>query len=54
MDGTPQPQNATIPLPQVNPNVVAACKQSKPNYGHFSKKHSQEPSGDESSPESQQ
>ncbi|PYV46676.1 MAG: hypothetical protein DMG94_08960 [Acidobacteria bacterium] len=54
MDGTPQPQNATIPLPQVNPNVIAACKQLKPNYGHFSKKHSREPSSAESSPESEQ
>jgi serine/threonine protein kinase len=54
MDGTPQPQNATIPLPQVNPNVIAACKQLKPNYGHFSKKHPREPSSDESSPESEQ
>ena len=54
MDGTPQPQNATIPLPQVNPNVIAACKQLKPNYGHFLRKRSREPASDESSTESEQ
>jgi hypothetical protein len=30
---TAQPPKATIPLPQVSPQVVAACKQKHPNFG---------------------
>jgi len=37
VDGTPQPADATIPLPQVSPEVVARCKAVDPNYGHFAK-----------------
>jgi len=34
MEGKPQPKSASIPLPQVSPQLVAACKQLDPNYGH--------------------
>jgi serine/threonine protein kinase len=34
VQGKPQPRRATIPLPQVDPKIVAACKQVNPNYGH--------------------
>ena len=33
MQGKPQPRQATIPLPQVNPHIIAACKQIDPDYG---------------------
>ena len=33
MRGTAQPPKAKLPLPQVNPQVVAACKQKHPNFG---------------------
>src|SRR5207248_10148631 len=33
MMGTPQGLPATKPLPQINPQVVAACKGQKPNLG---------------------
>ena len=38
IDGTPQPSNATIPLPTVSPDVIAACKSINPRYGHFPRK----------------
>lgn len=38
IDGTPQPSNATIPLPTVSPDVIAACKSVNPQYGHFQRK----------------
>jgi hypothetical protein len=31
--GTAQPPKAKIPLPQVSPDVVAACKAKHPNFG---------------------
>jgi hypothetical protein len=33
MAGTPQRKQATKPLPQLDPQVVAACKQQNPNFG---------------------
>ena len=33
MRGTPQPAAAKTPLPQVSADVVAACKQKRPNFG---------------------
>jgi len=33
MRGTPQPPNADKPLPQVSPELIAACKQKRPNFG---------------------
>jgi hypothetical protein len=33
MMGTPQGLPATKPLPQIDPQVVAACKQQNPNFG---------------------
>ena len=33
MQGTPQPRRAGAPLPQIDPQVVAACKTRKPNFG---------------------
>jgi hypothetical protein len=33
MRGTGQPSKAKIPLPQVSPEVVAACKAKRPNFG---------------------
>jgi serine/threonine protein kinase len=43
IDGTPQPSNATIPLPKVSLDVVARCKAANPNYGHFVKKQGAAP-----------
>ena len=34
MQGKPQPETATITLPQVDPQVIAACKKIDRNYGH--------------------
>jgi hypothetical protein len=31
--GAPQPPNADKPLPQVSPELVAACKQRHPEFG---------------------
>ena len=33
--GTPQPSNASIPLPTVSPYLVAHCKAVNPKYGHL-------------------
>jgi hypothetical protein len=33
MRGTAQPPKAKIPLPAVSPQLVAACKQKRPNFG---------------------
>jgi hypothetical protein len=33
MMGTPQGVQGTNPLPQIDPQVVAACKQRNPNFG---------------------
>ena len=33
--GTSQPAHATIPLPKVDPAIIAACKGVNPDYGHF-------------------
>ena len=36
IEGRPQPNNAAMPLPHIRPEIVAACKQMYPNYGHAS------------------
>jgi len=33
MAGTPQGVQGTKPLPQIDPQIVAACKQQNPNFG---------------------
>lgn len=33
MQGAPAPANAVIPVPAVDPGVVAACKAKHPNFG---------------------
>lgn len=33
MRGTPQPPKAKLPLPQVSPQLVAACKAKDPGFG---------------------
>jgi hypothetical protein len=33
MRGTPQPPRADRPLPPVSPDLVAACRQKRPNFG---------------------
>jgi len=35
MQGKPQPQAATIPLPHVDPQTIAACKQASPEFGRL-------------------
>jgi serine/threonine protein kinase len=35
IEGRSQPAQATIPLPEVDPAIIAACKAVNPNYGHF-------------------
>jgi hypothetical protein len=33
MQGTPQPASAVLPLPQIDPKIVAICKIRNPNFG---------------------
>jgi predicted Ser/Thr protein kinase len=33
LKGTPQRKRASIPLPQVDPQIVAACREKNPNFG---------------------
>jgi len=33
MQDKPQPQNAKLPLPNINPNLVAACRANNPTFG---------------------
>jgi hypothetical protein len=33
MQGTPQRKEATKPLPQIDPQLVAACKEQNPKFG---------------------
>jgi class 3 adenylate cyclase len=33
MQGTPQPRSASKPLPQIDPQIVEACKARNPNFG---------------------
>src|SRR5438034_7809188 len=33
MQGTPQRKQATKPLPQIDPQLVAACKEQNPKFG---------------------
>ena len=37
IEGTPQPSEATLPLPQINAAIVQACKTVNPKYGHMKK-----------------
>jgi len=37
MRGTAQPSNADKPLPSVSPELVAACKQKRPNFAEGKK-----------------
>ena len=37
IEGTTPPASSTIPLPKIDPGVVAACKAANPGYGHFGK-----------------
>lgn len=37
MSGTAQPSKADKPLPVISPQVVAACKQKRPNFGEGKK-----------------
>ena len=37
MRGTPQPPKVVKPLPAVSPDLVAACRQSDPNFGEGKK-----------------
>jgi len=39
IEGTPQPTEATIALPKVDPAAIAACKAVNPSYGHFDRRH---------------
>jgi serine/threonine protein kinase len=39
IEGKPQPSDAAKPLPQIDPQIIAACKQMNPYYGHPSKNH---------------
>jgi serine/threonine protein kinase len=41
MQDKPQPQEATIPLPHVDPQTIAACQQANPEFGHV--KHRKPP-----------
>ena len=33
MKGTPQPKTASVPLPQIDSQIVAACREKNPNFG---------------------
>ena len=35
IEGTSQPSEATLPLPQIDPAIVQACKTVNPKYGHI-------------------
>jgi serine/threonine protein kinase len=54
IEGRLQPNNAVLPLPHVRPEVVAACKQLNPNYGHLQKKLDKDESSGDSSATSPQ
>jgi len=41
MVGTPQGTQGTKPLPQIDPQVVASCKQQNPNFGMGGRARSQ-------------
>jgi serine/threonine protein kinase len=43
LKGTPQPHIATLPLPQIDPQVVALCRQRNPNFGQIQKKEATAP-----------
>ena len=47
IEGKPQPSDAVKPLPQIDPDIITACKQMNPYYGHPSKKHSGAAGADE-------
>ena len=37
IEGIPQPSTAKLPLPQIDPAIVQACKTVNPKYGHLKK-----------------
>ena len=39
MQGKPQPGDASLPLPHVSPELIAACKAMNPSYGRLPKKN---------------
>jgi serine/threonine protein kinase len=54
IEGRPQPSNSVLPLPHIRPEIIAACKQLNPNYGHLQRKHDKGASSDDSSTTSPQ
>jgi serine/threonine protein kinase len=50
LKGTAQPRIATLPLPQIDPQVVALCRKRNPNFGELQKKVA--PSSDTPTPDS--
>lgn len=47
IEGKPRPRDAAKPLPQVDPQIMQACKQMNPHFRHASKKHSDSAGVDE-------
>jgi hypothetical protein len=45
MAGAPQRKQAAKPLPQIDPQVVAACKEQNPNFGAAKSQPTTKPSG---------
>ena len=43
MKGTLQPRKASLPLPQIDPQVVAACRERNPNFGQLPKSGTKPP-----------
>jgi len=54
IEGRPQPNNSVLPLPHIRPEIIAACKQLNPNYGHLQRKRDKRESSDDSSTTSPQ
>jgi hypothetical protein len=42
--GTPQRKRASMPLPQIDPQIVAACSERNPNFGKGARTKTQPPS----------
>jgi serine/threonine protein kinase len=51
IDGIPQPRHATLPLPKVDAEVVAACKAANPSFGHFERNNRGAPAPLQQNPE---
>lgn len=43
IQGTPQRRKASLPLPQIDPQTIAICKQRNPNYGKPNKNTGAQP-----------